>query len=59
MNFATDKRNGKVLGVCAGFARSLDYDPLVIRLLGLMALVLLGPITILAYVLTGWLAADA
>lgn len=57
--YATDRSNGKILGVCAGFARSLDYDPIVMRLLGLMALVLLGPITILAYLLTGWLAADA
>jgi phage shock protein C len=54
--FALDKSNGKVLGVCAGLARSIDYDPLFIRALAVLALVLLGPVTILAYLLTGWLA---
>lgn len=27
-----DKSRAKVLGVCAGIARSLDLDPLVVRL---------------------------
>ena len=54
--FALDKSNGKVLGVCAGLARSIDYDPMFIRAIALLALVLLGPVTILAYLLTGWLA---
>jgi phage shock protein C len=54
--FARDKVNGKILGVCSGLARSIDYDPLLIRMVALLALVLLGPFTILAYLLTGWLA---
>lgn len=54
--FTLDKTNGKVLGVCSGLARSIDYDPLFIRGLAVLALVLLGPVTILAYLLTGWLA---
>jgi phage shock protein C len=54
--FALDRVNGKILGVCSGLARSIDYDPLLIRMVALLALVLLGPFTILAYLLTGWLA---
>ena len=54
--FALDKQNGKILGVCSGLVRSIDYDPLLIRAIALLALVLLGPFTILAYLLTGWLA---
>jgi phage shock protein C len=54
--YALDRGNAKILGVCAGLARSIDYDPLVIRMLALLALVLLGPVTIAAYLLTGWLA---
>lgn len=55
-HFALDTANGKFLGVCSGLARSIDYDPLFIRALAVLALVLLGPVTILAYLLTGWLA---
>ncbi|HEY0116671.1 MAG TPA: PspC domain-containing protein [Allosphingosinicella sp.] len=54
--YARDRVNGKILGVCSGLARSIDYDPLFIRTVALLALVLLGPFTILAYLLTGWLA---
>lgn len=56
MPYARDRANAKVLGVCAGLARAIDYDPMLIRALALLALVLLGPVTILAYLLTGWLA---
>jgi phage shock protein C len=56
MRYARDRSNGKVLGVCAGLARSIDYDPTLIRALALLALLLFGPITLLAYLLTGWLA---
>lgn len=55
-HYARDKANGKILGVCSGLARSIDYDPTFIRAIALLALVLLGPFTILAYLLTSWLA---
>lgn len=58
-SFALDKANAKVMGVCSGLARATDYNVLVIRLIGLLGLMLLGPITIVAYILTGWLAAKA
>ena len=54
--YARDRANAKILGVCGGLARSIDYDPIFIRAVALLALVLLGPFTILAYLLTGWLA---
>lgn len=55
-HYARDRANAKILGICAGLARSIDYHPMLIRALALVALVLLGPVTILAYLLTGWLA---
>jgi phage shock protein C len=54
--YARDRVNGKVLGVCSGLARAIDYDPTLIRMVAILALMLLGPFTILAYLLTGWLA---
>jgi len=54
--YSRDRVNGKILGVCSGLARSIDYDPTLIRMMALLALMLLGPFTILAYLLTGWLA---
>jgi len=56
-SYALDKSNAKVLGVCAGLARSTGWDPLVIRLGAVAATIfVLGPIALVAYVLTGWLA---
>lgn len=55
--YALDKSNGKLLGVCAGLARTTGWDPLAIRLGAVAAtLFLLGPVAILAYFLTAWLA---
>lgn len=54
--YARDRIGGKVLGVCSGLARSIDYDPLLIRGIALLALLLLGPIAVMAYLLAAWLA---
>ena len=55
--YALDKPNAKLLGVCAGLARSTGWDALVIRLGAVLAtLFLFGPLAILAYFLTAWLA---
>jgi phage shock protein C len=55
--YAIDKSNAKVLGVCAGLARSTGWDPLAIRLGAVLATVLfLGPVAILAYLVTAWIA---
>jgi len=54
--YARDRVNGRILGVCAGLARAIEWDPALVRAIALFAVVLLGPFTILAYLLTGWLA---
>ncbi len=55
--YALDKSNARLLGVCAGLARSTGWDPLAIRLGAVaLTLLLLGPLAILAYILTAWLA---
>lgn len=55
--YALDKPNAKLLGVCAGLARSTGWNPLLVRLGAVFAtLFLLGPLAILAYILTALLA---
>ena len=56
--FLLNRRDAKIMGVGAGLADWLQVDPLLVRL-GLVATVLItGPVAILFYVLTGWLASD-
>ena len=50
-----DRANGKLMGVCAGLARSTGADATLIRLLALLALLALGPVAIFLYLLFGWL----
>lgn len=54
--YARDRVGGKVLGVCSGLARSIDYDPTLIRGIAVLALIFFGPITLMAYLLAAWLA---
>ena len=54
--FLLNRRDAKVMGVAAGLADYSGIDPLMIRLGLIAATMILGPITILFYVLTGWLA---
>jgi phage shock protein C len=56
--YVLNREQGKVMGVAAGLADYTGVDVLLIRL-GLVALTLItGPLMILFYVLTGWLASD-
>jgi phage shock protein C len=57
--YALDKSNAKALGVCAGLARTMDWDPTLVRI-GAVALTLflLGPVMILFYILVGAIAAS-
>lgn len=56
--FVINRRDAKIMGVGAGLADWLKVDPLLVRL-GLVAAVLItGPVAILFYLLTGWLASD-
>jgi phage shock protein C len=56
--FTLDKANGKLMGVCAGFARWADIDLLLVRLCFVASAIYLFPLMILAYLITGWLAPD-
>lgn len=56
-SFALDKSNAKLLGVCAGLARTTGWDPLAIRLGAAAAtLLLFGPFGIVLYLLCALLA---
>ena len=56
--FLVNREQGKVMGVAAGIADFSGIDVLLIRLGLVAALLLTGPVVVLFYVLTGWLAAD-
>ncbi|HEX7740909.1 MAG TPA: PspC domain-containing protein [Sphingobium sp.] len=56
-SFTLDRRNGKIMGVCAGLSNRTGYDVTLIRIaLVLLTLCALGPIGLVAYLLAGWLA---
>jgi len=56
--FFVNRSQGKIMGVAAGLGDFTGLDPLLIRL-GLVAATLLtGPVVVLFYVLTGWLATE-
>ena len=56
--FVLNRSQGKVMGVAAGLADWTGVDVLLVRLGLVAALLMTGPIVILFYVLTGWLASD-
>lgn len=57
--FYLDKRNGKILGVCAGIADYTGVDVMLVRVgLVLLTIFAMGPIGVLAYLLLGWLAGN-
>lgn len=56
-SFSLDRRNGKIMGVCAGLATRTGVDVVVIRLaLVLLTLLALGPVGVVGYLIVGWLA---
>jgi phage shock protein C len=57
--FTLDKANGKLMGVCAGFARWADLDLLLVRLGFVATAIYLFPVMILAYLIAGWLAPES
>jgi phage shock protein C len=57
--YALDRSNAKMMGVCAGFARSFDIDPTIVRLGAVASLFVLGPVSILLYFVAAWVAPDA
>ena len=56
--FLLNREQGKLMGVAAGFADWSGVDPLIVRLALVVATLITGPVMILLYLLTGWLAAD-
>lgn len=56
--FLINRRDARIMGVAAGLADYFAVDPLLVRLGFIAALLITGPVAILFYVLTGWLAAD-
>jgi phage shock protein C len=56
--FVVNRNRAKVMGVCAGLADWLNADVLVVRLGVVIATLMTGPVAILIYILTGWLAND-
>jgi phage shock protein C len=57
INYALDKSNGKLFGVCAGLARTTGWDPMLIRIIAVVLTVFLtGPLLPVAYVATALVA---
>ena len=57
--FLVNRRDAKVMGVAAGIADYTGVDPTIVRLALVAATLIAGPVTILFYLLTGWLAPQA
>jgi phage shock protein C len=56
-SFTLDRRNGKIMGVCAGLSNRTGMDVTWVRIATvLLTLCALGPVGIVAYLLAGWLA---
>ncbi len=56
--FLLNRQQGKVMGIAAGLADWTGVDVLIIRLALILGTLLTGPMVILMYILTGWLAAE-
>lgn len=56
--FILNRQQGKVMGIASGLADWTGIDVLIIRLALIFGALLTGPVVILLYILTGWLAAD-
>lgn len=56
--FYKDKRNGKLMGVCAGIADYTGLDVTIVRILMFMALWLSGGGILPVYLVAGWIADD-
>ena len=56
--FVINRSRAKVMGVCAGLADWLQVDVLIVRLGVVLATLMTGPVAVLVYILTGWLASE-
>lgn len=56
--FLLNRSDAKLMGVAAGLGDYTGVDPLLIRLGFVVATLITGPVMILLYLVTGWLASD-
>ena len=56
--YLLNRSDGKIMGVAAGLADYTGVDALIIRLGLVAALLVTGPVVVLFYLLTGWLASE-
>ena len=56
--FILNRRQGKVMGIASGLSDWTGMDVLIIRLALVVGTLITGPVVVLLYILTGWLAAD-
>jgi len=56
--FLLNPARAKIMGVCAGLSDWLGIDVLGVRLAMIVAALVTGPVAILLYIVTGWLATD-
>ena len=56
--FVLNRPQGKIMGIASGLADWTGVDVLIVRLALVAATLLAGPVTILLYILAGWLASD-
>lgn len=56
--FSLNRSRAKVMGVAAGISDWTGIDVLAVRLGLIVATLITGPVAILLYILTGWLATD-
>ena len=56
--FYLDKKNGKVMGVCAGIADYTGFDVTLVRIMMVAAILMGGGALIPVYFIAGWIADD-
>ena len=57
-SFYLDKRNGKIMGVCAGIADYTGLDVTLVRIAMVAAIILGSGALLPVYFITGWIAND-
>ena len=57
-SFALDRGHGRIMGVCAGVAEATGVDVTLLRIMAVVSLLLLGPVGILLYFVTAWIAPE-
>ena len=56
--FVLNRSQSKIMGIASGLADWTGVDVLIVRLGLIVATLITGPVALLLYILTGWLAAD-